>query len=30
MFVLKHAIIHSFTKEAHTDVIGKVVKKTLF
>lgn len=27
MFVLKHAIIHSFTKEAHTDVIGKVVKK---
>lgn len=29
MFVLKHAIIHSFTKEAHTDIIGKVVKKDI-
>lgn len=29
MFVLKHAIIHSFTKEAHTDIIGNVVKKDI-
>ncbi|MCQ0166041.1 nucleoid-associated protein [Pseudomonas sp. S12(2018)] len=29
-FVLKHAVIHSYEKDAHTGVVGNVVRKPLF